>query len=106
MASLCCRRATRWRTGTGWKLHLGFAPRMMGEEPYVDALDLSKTIQPLLLNSTGLGLGVHPVLVIDPGHGGGNVGTRSVVGRHFEKEFTLDWALRLQALLRTNGWRV
>ena len=24
----------------------------------------------------------------------------------FEKEFTLDWALRLQALLATNGWQV
>jgi N-acetylmuramoyl-L-alanine amidase len=46
------------------------------------------------------------VIVIDPGHGGSNVGTHSVLDGRFEKEFTLDWALRLAPLLETNGWQV
>ena len=33
-------------------------------------------------------------------------GTSSVLGYRYEKEFTLDWARRLGALLATNGWRV
>ena len=90
----------------GVELHLGFAPQMIGGEPYLQALDLRKTLQPLFLGPSALGLGVHPVLVIDPGHGGENPGTRSVVGNHYEKQFTLDWALRVQAMLATNGWRV
>jgi len=43
-----------------------------------------------------------PVVVIDPGHGGENPGTKSVLGAHYEKEYTLDWAMRLQALLLAN----
>lgn len=47
------------------------------------------------------------VIVIDPGHGGDQRGTKSVVGiNKFEKEFTLDWALRVQTLLASNGWKV
>jgi N-acetylmuramoyl-L-alanine amidase len=44
--------------------------------------------------------------VIDPGHGGSNTGTHSVLDGRFEKEFTLDWAKRLKPLLETNGWTV
>ena len=44
--------------------------------------------------------------MIDPGHGGGNAGTHSVLDGRFEKEFTLDWAKRLKPLLETNGWTV
>src|SRR5258705_6482541 len=47
-----------------------------------------------------------PVIVIDPGHGGENPGTKSVLGNRYEKEFTLDCARRLETLLATNGWRV
>jgi N-acetylmuramoyl-L-alanine amidase len=52
-----------------------------------------------------LGFG-NRVIVIDPGHGGFNVGTHSVLDGRFEKEFTLDWAKRLAPLLETNGWKV
>jgi N-acetylmuramoyl-L-alanine amidase len=45
--------------------------------------------------------------VIDPGHGGtSSMGTHSVLDGRQEKEFTLDWALRIRALLATNGWTV
>jgi N-acetylmuramoyl-L-alanine amidase len=96
-------QSARW---DGLALQLGFAPRMIGGQPYVHTLDLKKTIQPLLEGASGVGLSTNPVIVIDPGHGGENAGAKSVVGNHYEKEFTLDWARRLQALLTANNWRV
>lgn len=93
----------RWE---GLEVQLGFAPQMINGQPYVHALDLQKTIQPLLEGGRSLGLANNPVIVIDPGHGGENAGTTSVLGRHYEKEFTLDWALRLQKALTEAGWQV
>jgi N-acetylmuramoyl-L-alanine amidase len=90
----------------GLELRLGFAPQMIDGQLYVHTLDLAKTVQPAVGNSPGLCRGTNPVIVIDPGHGGENAGTKSVLGSHYEKEYTLDWALRLQALLATNGWDV
>jgi N-acetylmuramoyl-L-alanine amidase len=46
------------------------------------------------------------VVVIDPGHGGSNTGTRSAASERSEKYFTLDWALRVAPLLEAKGWRV
>jgi N-acetylmuramoyl-L-alanine amidase len=43
-------------------------------------------------------------VVIDPGHGGKDSGTRSVLGRELEKTYTLDWALRLAHQLQLRGW--
>jgi N-acetylmuramoyl-L-alanine amidase len=96
-------RVAHW---DGLELRLGFTPQMIDGQPYVHALDLEKTIQPLLQGAPNLPLNSRPVLVIDPGHGGENSGTKSVFGNHYEKEFTLDWALRLQALLASNHWQV
>lgn len=93
----------RW---DGLEVQLGFAPQMINGQPYVHALDLQKTIQPLLEGGRSLGLGSNPIIVIDPGHGGENSGTTSVLGNHYEKEFTLDWALRLQKALTDAGWQV
>jgi N-acetylmuramoyl-L-alanine amidase len=45
-------------------------------------------------------------IVIDPGHGGPDSGAQSVFNGHYEKEYSLDVAKRLQALLATNGWNV
>jgi N-acetylmuramoyl-L-alanine amidase len=45
-------------------------------------------------------------VVIDPGHGGENTGTHSVLPHLVEKQLTLDWALRLEPLLRQQGWQV
>jgi len=89
----------------GLELHLGFEPQLIDGQPYVHFLDLKKTLEPLLR-------GFQPsdqtnrVIVIDPGHGGQNTGTISVTDGVYEKEYTLDWALRLEALLATNGWHV
>jgi N-acetylmuramoyl-L-alanine amidase len=77
---------------------------LINEEPFIHQLDLRKTVIPLLsrqrqrLGQTGR------VVAIDPGHGGYDSGTRSVLTGEHEKEFTLDWALRLKALLTRYGY--
>ena len=93
--------SARWEN---LEVRLGFAPQLTDGQVFVNALDLHKNIEPLL-RPLRLPPADGRVVVIDAGHGGSNTGTRSVAGG-FEKEFTLDWALRLASLLETNGWNV
>ncbi len=95
---------SREATWNGTEINLGFAPQFIDDEIFVYGLDLQKNLEPLLLGRP-LTFG-NRVIVIDPGHGGLNVGTHSVLDGRYEKEFTLDWALRLAPLLETNGWKV
>ena len=90
----------------GIDLRLGYAPLLIDDQPFVHTLDLKKTIQPLLKGSPLCLTRTNRVIVIDPGHGGENAGTRSVLANGYEKDFTLDWARRLSDLLVTNGWQV
>jgi N-acetylmuramoyl-L-alanine amidase len=90
----------------GLELRLAFAPQIQDGQPYLHALDLKKTVQPLVLGTPMSFLRTNLTIVIDPGHGGTDSGTKSVLGYQYEKEFTLDWARRLAFLLATNGWRV
>jgi N-acetylmuramoyl-L-alanine amidase len=96
---------SREATWNGLEMHLGFAPEIIDDQVFVYGLDLKKNLEPLLLGAP-LKFGTNRVLVLDPGHGGVNVGTHSLVDGRFEKEFTLDWARRIQTLLVTNGWQV
>jgi len=95
---------SREATWNGTEINLGYPPQFIDDEVFVYGLDLQKNLEPLLLGPP-LSFG-NRVIVIDPGHGGVNVGTHSVVDGRYEKEFTLDWALRLAPLLETNGWKV
>jgi N-acetylmuramoyl-L-alanine amidase len=95
-------REATWR---GMEIHLGFAPEIIDGQVFVHGLDLQKNLEPLILDPPP-GFGTNRVLVIDPGHGGVNSGTVSVLDKRPEKEFTLDWARRIQTLLATNGWTV
>ena len=95
---------SREATWNGVEMNLGFAPQFIDDEIFVYGIDLQKNIEPLLFGPP-LPFG-NRAIVIDPGHGGSNVGTHSVVDGRFEKEFTLDWALRLVPLLESEGWRV
>jgi len=88
------------------EVRLGFAPQQIDGQLYVHGLDLMKTVAPLLEGDPSQSSNPNRVLVIDPGHGGEDAGTHSVLGGHYEKEFTLDWALRLQGLMQSRGWRV
>jgi N-acetylmuramoyl-L-alanine amidase len=85
-------------------VNLGFAPEFIDDQIFVHGLDLQKNIEPLLFGPP-LTFG-NRIIVIDPGHGGSNVGTHSVLNGRFEKEYTLDWAKRLAPLLESNGWKV
>lgn len=89
----------------GWQFHLGFDPQLIGGKPFLHALDLEKNIKPLLRGFT-VPARTNRVIVLDPGHGGRNAGTESVLGNANEKEFNLDWARRIGHLLETNGWQV
>jgi N-acetylmuramoyl-L-alanine amidase len=90
-----------WR---GMIFHLGFAPVFFNGHPFVHSLDVRKNFLPLL--ESPVRTKENPVIVIDPGHGGTDSGAKSVYNGHTEKEYVLDWAKRLQALLVTNGWTV
>lgn len=87
------------------ELHLGFAPQITNGQPVLHSLDFEKNIEPLL-HPLVLPERTNRIIVIDPGHGGSNLGTRSVLNGAYEKEYTLDWAKRLMPILATNGWRV
>ena len=93
-------------TWNGVEVHLGFEPQIIDGQISLYGLDLEKNLKPLLCDPPLALPQTNGVIVIDPGHGGSNVGTHSVLDGRFEKEFTLDWALRLAPLLKAEGWRV
>lgn len=89
----------------GCKFHLGFAPAATNGMPFIHSLDAEKNLTPLLQVNLPVPRG-RGVIVLDPGHGGNEVGTKSTLGNFFEKDYTLDWARRLKPLLEARGWRV
>ena len=89
----------------GVSVRLGFPPKIKSNQLWLNTLDVKKNLEPLALGGTSLSR-TNRVIVLDPGHGGSNPGTRSAVDGRNEKEFTLDWAQRLAPLLEQNGWRV
>jgi N-acetylmuramoyl-L-alanine amidase len=104
--SVVLRGGSRIASWNGMELRLGFAPQMIDNEMCVNALDLRKTVQPLVNAETVWPGRTNRIIVIDPGHGGEDSGTKSILGSHYEKEFTLDWARRLGSLLSAKGWQV
>ena len=90
----------------GVEVRLGFSPQIIDRQPYVHRLDLIKTVLPLLAGGALRCTSSPPVIVLDPGHGGQDSGARSTLSPSWEKQFTLDWARRLQLLLATNGCQV
>ena len=87
------------------EVRLGFKPQQIGDQIFLHALDIKKLLEPLA-RGVSVSTPVNRLVVIDPGHGGTQPGTRNMItGRH-EKEYTLDWALRLVPLLEQSGWRV
>ena len=84
---------------------LGYTPQLIKGLPYVHSLDAQKNLQPLVAPPV-YQFKIDRTIALDAGHGGKDSGTRNIATGTFEKEYTLDWALRLQALLKTNGWHV
>jgi len=93
--------AAQW---DGIEIRLGFAPQLINQVPFVHAVDLDKTIIPLLNGPDPAG--VPGPIVLDPGHGGDDAGTTSFGSNSKEKHFTLDWAHRVQRLLEADGQKV
>ncbi len=89
----------------GLEVRLGFPPQQIGNQIFLHALDIKKVLEPLM-QGTPPDTDSNRVIVLDPGHGGSNLGARSIVDGRYEKDYTLDWARRLQPLLEQNGWRV
>lgn len=89
----------------GLEIWLGFQPRLIDGKPCVHRLDIEKNLDPIV-NEAPWRPPANPVIVVDAGHGGPQVGTHSILAQRFEKEFALDWALRLERLLSSNGWTV
>ena len=84
---------------------LGFAPRLIQGLPYIHAVDARKTLQPLARRTWTLPQG-NRTIVIDAGHGGKDSGAISCINSEHEKQYALDWARRLERLLRAKGWNV
>ncbi len=89
----------------GILINLGFAPQLIDGEVSLHSLDLEKNLEPLLCEPP-LTFPTNQIIIIDPGHGGKNVGTQSVLDGRFEKDLTLDLAQRLKPLLEDEGWKV
>lgn len=94
--------SARWG---GVEVRLGFAPQLVDGQVFVHWLDLQKNLEPLV-RGYHANTNVGRLIVLDPGHGGSNSGTRSAADGRDEKVFTLDWAQRLAPLLEANGWQV
>jgi N-acetylmuramoyl-L-alanine amidase len=94
-------RVASWNGIEHW---LGYAPQLMDNRPAINALDIRGNLGPLArpLETFDRNL----VIVLDPGHGGSDTGTRNILNNQFEKEYALDWAMRLARLLREDGHTV
>ncbi|MDA1276019.1 MAG: N-acetylmuramoyl-L-alanine amidase [Verrucomicrobia bacterium] len=98
---------SRYATWNGVSLGLGFAPKLIHGRPAMHYLDVKKSFEPLLKTEVEFRKGSGRVIVIDPGHGGKkNTGARSITNSDWEKDLTLDWALRVRPMLAAIGWNV
>jgi N-acetylmuramoyl-L-alanine amidase len=95
-------RVAQWNGLDCW---LGFAPQLKNGQPNINLLDARKNLLPLLSPLSASALSNH-VIVIDPGHGGRSVGAKNIVSGYYEKDYTLDWARRMQKAFAARGWTV
>lgn len=90
----------------GIKVHFGFPIAYQHNEMYMSKRDYEQVIAPILTpqifkNTPGL-----RHIVLDPGHGGRDVGAIHPSKRLYEKNLTLDLAKRLKTILQKQGYRV
>jgi N-acetylmuramoyl-L-alanine amidase len=95
-------QSARW---SGVELRLGFRPRMIAGQLFLHTLDVQKNLMPLM-GEPMVFTNANRLVMLDAGHGGVDSGTRSVLPGKLEKDYALDWALRLKPLLEAQGWRV
>ena len=93
----------RYGSFNGTVLNYDFVPTLRGGELYISSSDFFNHLQVLFLPVCLSPLGIRTIL-IDPGHGGVDIGASGVMSR--EKDLTLQIALRLQRILNKMGYRV
>lgn len=96
---------SRYAYWDGLEFWLGFPLQFIQGKLCIFSLDAEKNLWPLATPLPPLNK-ANKVVVVDAGHGGRSVGTRHITNGRFEKEYTLDWALRIRALLQPTGWGV
>lgn len=96
------RHLARWQ---GCELWLAHPPAFIRGQPCIHTQDIKETLLPLLTDNGELPV-TNRVIVLDPGHGGPNPGARNITTGRWEKEYTLDLALRIKPLLENQGWLV
>ena len=94
-------RFARWN---GVNIGLGYAPMLQQGQIGLHSLDVLKNIIPLMTASLASAR-EQKVLVIDPGHGGRDSGSKGP-RNNYEKDLTLDWAFRIEKLLTNSDWQV
>jgi N-acetylmuramoyl-L-alanine amidase len=104
-AVMSVRMGSKIARCNGLECWLGYTPQMIKGLPYIHSLDAQKNLQPLV-TPPAYEFKTERTIAIDAGHGGSDSGAKSALNDHFEKEYTLDWALRLAPLLSSKGWRV
>jgi N-acetylmuramoyl-L-alanine amidase len=96
------QRFAKWN---GMQVGLGFPAVSERGQVVAHSVDVTKTFYPLGLGALAI---TKPsrVLVIDPGHGGADPGSSAAARKVYEKDITLDWALRIERMLTNSSWRV
>jgi N-acetylmuramoyl-L-alanine amidase len=75
-----------------------------GHTALISRLDLVKALDPVLRPTRVAGVNTIKTVVLDPGHGGHDLGARNPLG--FEKNYSLDICQRLKLLLEAAGIKV
>ena len=88
----------------GVKQWLAFPVHLDGTRALISRLDIAKILEPHLRPEKITGLGKVETVVLDPGHGGHDRGAISRYG--FEKDFSLDVALRAREMLEAQRYKV
>ena len=95
------QRFAKWN---GVNIGLGFGPGAKQGQMVVHSLDVLKNFYPLALGTLSIPK-PQRILVLDPGHGGSDPGSLTQA-KLYEKDLTLDWALRIEKLLEGTSWKV
>ncbi len=96
------QRFAKWN---GINLGLAYPPVPERGQVLVHSIDVEKNFYPLALGNLTLARQTR-VLVIDPGHGGADPGSRATTRKALEKDLSLDWALRVERMLANTVWKV
>ncbi|MFT5836961.1 MAG: N-acetylmuramoyl-L-alanine amidase [Candidatus Azotimanducaceae bacterium] len=87
-------------------IYLGFPTLESSGRLYMAKADYQHVLQPILTPQAFSGKPELRRIVIDAGHGGKDVGAKNAAYRLYEKNLTLDVALRLQRMLQRAGYEV